>query len=194
MDDAAHTPLPHALDHVNIDGAAVRFVAHRKLSENVRHCGRIEQRLHDAAACLDQAADAVGEIVRQAVRLDCVLHHGQHPLLQLPACYVQSVVHGRHRETEERRNVLVRALVHEEKSRHLAQRVRQLSDRSERIRCFFTMLHDVIGSRCFTRHGLGVCQRHSIRLPSPEHAERLVPHDATQPARKCRGLSQARQP
>ena len=88
----------------------------------------------------------------------------------------------------------MRALVHEEKSRHLAQRVRQIRDRSEHIRCFVTMLHDVIGSGRLTRHGLGVCQRYSVRLPSPEHAERLVSHDAAQPARKCRGLSQARQP
>ena len=80
----------------------------------------IEQDIDHAATRLDEAADAIGEIIRQSVRMGRVLHHAHHPLLQLLAGGVQPVVNRRSRKIEEHRNVLVRAFVHEEERRDLA--------------------------------------------------------------------------
>ena len=85
MHDAAHTVRCPCAAPIEVDCAPVRLVADRKLGEDIRHRGRIEQRLHDTAARLDQTADAVGEVIRQAMRVERVLDHCQHPLLQLLA-------------------------------------------------------------------------------------------------------------
>ena len=63
--------------------AAVGLVAHRKLGQNIGWGVRIEQRLHDSAARFDETADPVGEIVGQGVGVERLIHHDEHPFLQL---------------------------------------------------------------------------------------------------------------
>ncbi len=80
--NATHEAAARRLEYLHGDSAAVRLVAHRKLSQNIGWGVRIEQRLHDSAARFDETADPVGEIVGQGVSVKRLIHHGEHPFLQ----------------------------------------------------------------------------------------------------------------
>jgi hypothetical protein len=123
--DAAHDAVVGALHHLHRHAALARFVAHCKFGHEIGQRVRIEQRLHQLAACFDQAADPVGKIVGQAIGLQGVCHHGQHPLSEVGPGFMQPVVDGRQRQSEEGGYVLMRTFMDEEQRGRFAQSVRQ---------------------------------------------------------------------
>jgi hypothetical protein len=118
--DATHDAVPEALDDLERDGSLPRLVAHRELGEDIGKRRRVEADFDDVLARPDNPSDARGEVVRQLMSAEGVLHGGDHPSLELGTRGVQAVVHRRHRQPQERGDILLGTVVDVEQHNNLA--------------------------------------------------------------------------
>jgi hypothetical protein len=98
---------------------------------------------------------------------------------------VQTVVHRRHRQAEERGDVLLRALVHVEEGDDLAQRLGQLRDGGKDGARAPPPLDTAFRLGRLRGHPMGLGQRQGLlQALAPQHAMGLVADDAAEPARE----------
>jgi hypothetical protein len=193
MGKAADHTAAGTLHHMDLDAAPARFLADGEFGQEIGQRGRIEQHIHDITVHLDQSADSAGKIIRQRVGTKGVGHHGQHPLLQMGAGRMQTIVDGRNRQSEEGSDVLMRAFVDEEQRRGFAQAIGQFGNCGKRSPGLPALFEDLIRQRLVVGQRFGLRERHGDKLLSPQHAKGVMPDNAPQPARERRGIGQARQ-
>ena len=120
-----------------------------------------------------------------------VLDHGQRPPLELRPGRMQPVVHRRHGQAEDRRDVLLGAVVHVEERHDLAQRRGQTGDGAQDDSNLLPLLEPVIRLRLLGGHRIGGGQGKSLEVPLPDHPVGLVTDDPPEPAGKCGGIGES---
>ena len=116
------------------------------------------------------------------MRFERVLDHGQCPSLELLSARVQPIVHRRHREAQERGDVLLGAVVHVEERHHLANRARELRDGAQHRGDLFPLLRPAVRSASVGRYAVGGFEGQGTLGSLPQDAIGLVPNDAPEPA------------
>ncbi len=178
---------------MDFDALLAGFIADRQFGQDIRQRCRIEQRVHDIAARLNQAADPIGEIVRQRMGMESIADHGEHPLFETGTGRMQAIIDGHHRQAQEGSDVLTRAFIDKEQRRRLAQLVRQFRNRCERGRGLPPLFENMIRQRLVIRQRFSFRERHGRKLLSPQHAKGMMPNNAPQPARERCGIGETRQ-
>ena len=77
---------------------------------------------------------------------------------------MQAVIHGRHRQPQERGNILLRAVVDVKKHYDLAQRARQICDGGEHSSNLLVTFEAVVGVHNIRRDGIDGPERHDFEL------------------------------
>jgi hypothetical protein len=192
--DAADDAALQQLDHLHRDRPPSGRVADGELGERVGQAGRVEEDLDHALAGSHDPADPGREVVGKAMRFERVLDHGQGPSLELLSGRVQAIVHRRHREAQERGDVLLGAVVDVEERGHLAHRARQPGDGAEHGGDLLPILCPAVRRGPVGGHAESGLEGQGCLRSPPEGAVRLMAHDASEPAGEGGRIGEAAQP